>query len=120
MNDHEDRVRRRAYELWQQEGCPPGRERDHWERARELVAIEENQKYATIPVKKSYQNIGPTGEPVEPLIAAENAVGELPTLTDQGEEAAMPHPAAGTADADTAGNATTNNSAKTSRRAKSK
>jgi len=33
--------------------------------------------------------MGPTGEPVEPLIAVENA-GEFPTLTDQGEEKAYP------------------------------
>lgn len=29
----EDRVRDRAYEIWEQEGRPPGREREHWERA---------------------------------------------------------------------------------------
>jgi hypothetical protein len=90
MDDHEDRVRKRAYQLWQQEGCPPGRENDHWDKARELVAIEENQKFATIPVRKSAANIGPMGEPIEPLLAAENSIGELPTLTDQGEEQPVP------------------------------
>jgi hypothetical protein len=89
MDDHEDRVRERAYQLWQQEGCPPGRERDHWDKARELVAIEENYKTATIPVGQSALNLGPSGEPIEPILAAEN-VGELPTLTDQGEEQAVP------------------------------
>ena len=26
-------IRRRAYEIWLSEGCPPGRERIHWVRA---------------------------------------------------------------------------------------
>lgn len=31
--DRDRRVRERAYEIWEQEGRPSGRERDHWERA---------------------------------------------------------------------------------------
>lgn len=30
-------IRREAYLLWQQEGCPEGRELDHWLAAQELV-----------------------------------------------------------------------------------
>jgi hypothetical protein len=29
----EDRIRQRAYELWEQEGRPEGRDRHHWEQA---------------------------------------------------------------------------------------
>ena len=29
----EERVRQRAYELWQLEGCPAGREQEHWDQA---------------------------------------------------------------------------------------
>ena len=43
MTDVEERVRARAYRLWQEEGCPVGRELAHWEKAKELVAIEDNQ-----------------------------------------------------------------------------
>ena len=32
-----EEVRREAYRLWQQEGCPAGRELDHWLAAKELV-----------------------------------------------------------------------------------
>jgi hypothetical protein len=88
MDDREERVRKRAYQLWEQEGCPPGRELDHWDKASELVAIEENHKLATIPVRQSGA-VGPTGEPIEPISAVENA-GEFPTLTDQGEEQTAP------------------------------
>lgn len=87
MDDRDQRVRKRAYQLWEQDGRPAGRELDHWDKASELVAIEDNQKLTTIPVRQS--NVGPTGEPVEPISAVENA-GEFPTLTDQGEEQAAP------------------------------
>jgi hypothetical protein len=56
--------------------------------ARELLAIEDDYARTLKPVKQTAA-IGPTGEPVEPLIAVENS-GEFPTLTDQGEEAAYP------------------------------
>ncbi len=88
-DDYEERVRARAYRLWQEEGCPEGRADAHWELARELVAIEDNQRLATKP-------IGPAGsnnvlpEPVEFVVAVENQ-GEFPTLTDEGE--GHPYPA---------------------------
>lgn len=88
MDEFENRVRKRAYDLWQEEGCPPGRADVHWDKARELVAIEDNQKLTTKPVGAGHR-AGPTGEPVEPIEAVENA-GEFPTLTDQGEEQAAP------------------------------
>jgi hypothetical protein len=41
----EDRVRARAHRLWEEEGCPSGREEEHWRRAEAEIAAEE----ATIP-----------------------------------------------------------------------
>jgi hypothetical protein len=86
MDDFEERVRLRAYRLWQEEGCPEGRADVHWDEARELVAIEENQKLTLKPIAGNY---GPTGEPIEPIEAVENA-GEFPSLTDQGEKQNYP------------------------------
>ena len=84
----EQRIRDRAYHLWEQEGRPAGREDIHWDQATELVAIEDNQRLTMEPVRDP-ATTGPTGEPVEPLQAVENA-GEFPTMTDQGEERAYP------------------------------
>jgi hypothetical protein len=89
MNDRderarEERIRRRAYQLWQQDGCPEGRALDHWDKAAELVAIEENHGLAMKPLPRE-DDIGPMGEPVEPIEALENT-GEFPTMTDQGEQ----------------------------------
>ena len=40
-SEKEDRIRRRAYELWEQEGRPQGREWDHWVQAAREVEAEE-------------------------------------------------------------------------------
>ncbi|MBV8184446.1 MAG: DUF2934 domain-containing protein [Hyphomicrobiales bacterium] len=74
----EERIRRKAYELWLAEGKPEGRDLDHWELARELIAIEDSQKTTLRPPPKE------DGEPAEPPEAFENQ-GDVPGLTDQGE-----------------------------------
>ena len=45
MDDREDKIRARAYAIWQQEGCPEGRSLDHWLKAEseistDLLAVE--------------------------------------------------------------------------------
>jgi hypothetical protein len=89
--EREARVRARAFQLWQEEGEPENRALEHWDKASELVAIEENQRRATKPNPLRGTSLGPYGEPVEPLVAVENQ-GEFPTLTDQGEERTHPVP----------------------------
>jgi Protein of unknown function (DUF2934) len=81
MDDIEQRIRERAYRIWVEAGCPEGRADDHWDMATELVAIEDGQQSTLKPID---QNLGPLGEPIEPIEAMRNA-GEFPTLTDQGE-----------------------------------
>jgi hypothetical protein len=88
MDDVEERVRERAYRLWEEEGCPQGQAETHWDKARELVAIELNYKLAMQPVGGE-PKLGPYGEPIEPIEAVENT-GEFPTLVDQGEEQTYP------------------------------
>jgi hypothetical protein len=76
MDDREQRIREKAFQLWLEEGQPEGQQERHWALASELVAIEHSQIDTTIPLAEIH-----AGEPVEAL---ENA-GEFPTLTDQGE-----------------------------------
>ncbi|BBK32687.1 DUF2934 family protein [Stella humosa] len=83
--DRQERVRRRAHELWITEGRPEGKAEDHWHAAEELTAHEDKQMLATKPV-------GDAEPKAEPLLAVQNQ-GEFPTLTDQGEEASYPDPA---------------------------
>ncbi len=41
MDSVDKRIRDRAYFLWEQEGRPHGRDREHWEEARRLLGLEE-------------------------------------------------------------------------------
>lgn len=40
MNIDEQRIRERAYQIWESEGCPEGGAERHWEMARKLVEAE--------------------------------------------------------------------------------
>jgi len=73
--DREERIRARAYQLWERDGRPEGREAHHWEEAKLLIAAEDGRGTMYAP------KIVPDAEPREAL---ENQ-GEFPTLTDQGE-----------------------------------
>jgi hypothetical protein len=97
MDDIERRVRKHAESLWIAVGRPQSGIDAYKDRARELVAIEDNYQAAERPLRDGEKGApdrdpvlpddvaGPTGEPVEPIEALENE-GEFPTLTDQGEE----------------------------------
>ena len=81
MSDIEERIRGRAYQIWLEEGCPKGRELDHWNMATKLVAIEDGQQSTLKPID---ENRAPVDKAIEPIEAVRNA-GEFPTPTDWGE-----------------------------------
>lgn len=83
MTDDEERIRAKAYELWEAEGRPEGRQNRHWEEAREIIALQDSNDTTLRPVAETIADRG------EPLLAIENQ-GEFPTLTDQPENAAAP------------------------------
>lgn len=74
----EERIRRKAHELWVAEGHPHGRDQEHWDQAKEIIAIEDSQATTLLPRDAGAR------EPVEPRQAVEN-YGDVPNLTDQGE-----------------------------------
>ena len=78
----EDRIRAVAHRIWREEGCPHGRDGQHWQMAKDLVAIEEGYERT---LKPASEKLGPHGEPIEEAKIEEN-LGEFPTLTDQGEQ----------------------------------
>ncbi|MGE0237899.1 MAG: DUF2934 domain-containing protein [Parvibaculaceae bacterium] len=81
----EDRIRERAHRLWIEEGQPQGKASEHWEKARELLALEADPEEGREKPDEGYNNAGPWGEPVEEASILENQ-GEFPTVTDQGEQ----------------------------------
>ncbi len=88
MDDRDERIRQRAYNIWLEEGRPEGRAETHWEMARELVAIEDNLSTTLIPAPAEGADAR-GGEPIEEASVAANT-GELPTIVDQGEQTYPP------------------------------
>ena len=40
VDEREERIRRRAYQLWEEDGAPDGRAEEYWHRARQLLENE--------------------------------------------------------------------------------
>ena len=79
----EQRVRERAYHLWEADGKPHGRDMEYWERARELIAIEDSADPACCPTPRPITNRSarPAGE-----AEIQDNLGEFPDrFADQGE-----------------------------------
>jgi hypothetical protein len=93
MENRTERVRRRAYLIWLDEGRPEGRESIHWDMASELVAIEDSQKKTTRKVRRAAGNPEIAQDRAEPTKPAA-AMGEVPTMTDAGEQTYPPSRAA--------------------------
>lgn len=78
VTEDEERIRRKAYELWEAEGRPEGRDMRNWEEAREIVALKDSFASTLQPLEET------TADTVEPALAYENQ-GEFPEMTDLGE-----------------------------------
>ncbi|GGD92735.1 hypothetical protein GCM10011390_09320 [Aureimonas endophytica] len=87
MNEDEERVRQEAHKLWEQEGRPEGRSERHWAEAREIVALRDSMQVTLTPVAETLD------DPVEPAFAAQNQ-GDIPGITDRGDEVPAPDLAA--------------------------
>jgi uncharacterized protein YaeQ len=79
----EKRIAARAEHLWIDAGRPDGPRDRFMEQARELVAIEENPDAGQIDAEKAAEPV------IESLVAVENQ-GEVPGLTDQGDDQLFP------------------------------
>ena len=62
----EQKIRERAYALWEEAGRPEGQEQDFWDRARELVAQEDNLDMTIRNPLQAMTEPGPHEEPLEP------------------------------------------------------
>lgn len=87
----EQRVRERAYHLWEADGKPHGRDVEFWERARVLVAMEESAGSGLLPNPQTTPD-SPRVTGIEEAEIQEN-LGEFPDrFADQGEIAPTPAP----------------------------
>lgn len=89
--DREQRVRERAYHLWEADGKPHGRDVEYWERARELVGTEDSAGSGELPNPQTEgESLRETG--AEEAELQEN-LGEFPgRFADQGEVQTTPMP----------------------------
>jgi hypothetical protein len=87
----DQRIRERAYRLWESDGCPHGRDIEYWERARELVGIEESPRAGELPNPAFGADAArDPGGPIEEASLQEN-LGEFPgRFTDQGDRQPTP------------------------------
>ena len=89
-DDLERRIAERAYRIWEREGRPDGRSSEHWDMAREEIAIEDNQRDTLLPnPSHGPDDTAERTEPVEPALSVA-VLGDLPGLTDQGEDMNIP------------------------------
>lgn len=48
-DDRNDRIRRRAYEIWEALGQPEGRQEEHWIQAEAEILADEQEGIASVP-----------------------------------------------------------------------
>ena len=82
--ERETRIRDLAYQMWEADGCPYGRQDEYWERAKELVGMADNPGAGLLP------NPATLNEPIPGVTVEEASIqknlGEFPDrFTDQGE-----------------------------------
>ena len=85
----DERIRKRAYHLWKADGEPHGRDAEFWERASELVGMEESAGAGQIsPQEDEARRVD--GQIVEEASIQAN-LGEFPDRqTDQGDRVETP------------------------------
>lgn len=81
-DDLEQRIRERAYEIWENEGCPEGRGDEHWRQA--CAEYREAQEEAGAEQRGSLSEArGPAGER-PPTGIGGTSPGTSPPLSSQG------------------------------------
>ena len=87
----EQKIRDRAYYLWEADGCPAGRPDEYWERARELQAMADSAGAGELPNPMTQRRDPSADRPIEEADIQEN-LGEFPhgALRDQGDRMETP------------------------------
>jgi hypothetical protein len=76
MDDHDERIRQRAHDIWEEEGRPEGREYSHWLRARAEIQEEDGEA-----IGLAQRRDQPSGRAMERTSKADIALNALPPGT---------------------------------------
>ena len=88
---YQQRVRERAYHLWDADGRPHGRDSEFWERARELVDMELSGQTGQLANPASLPGADPLAPDVIEDPSIQENLGEFPDrFADQGEKSESP------------------------------
>lgn len=92
----EDRIRRRAYEIWEQEGRPPGCEAEHWQRAAAEIDREGEPASGDERLNVAAHDPGGTPPAASPMAAgaAESGTRRQPRKSPAGAETGKAGPKA--------------------------
>ncbi len=86
----DEKIRERAYHLWDADGRPIGNDLEYWERARELIGMESSRGAGQVEVPSEDDPRVVNGVRVEEASIQEN-LGEFPERSaDQGEHPQTP------------------------------
>lgn len=82
-DDRDARVREHAYRLWQQEGEPHGRDRDHWEQAEREVGNDEDAPSddAAAPAPSSQAEVATAAPLASPALSGTDETSVSPPAT---------------------------------------
>jgi Protein of unknown function (DUF2934) len=84
--EKEDRIRRRAHEIWEQEGRPEGREKHHWEQASREV---EGQPAKAAKTRKAPSKAKPSSGTAKSEDKAAKPAAEKPRRTNSAKGATL-------------------------------
>ena len=73
-SDRENRIRERAYHLWEADGRPEGREQVYWEHAEAMISKEESEEQRGAPEERTIVTAWIISDRCSPLLGA--VVGE--------------------------------------------
>lgn len=96
QDDIEERVRARAYEIWEEEGRPHGRDNEHWQRAAHEVRGQSTEPLDTsdVPTAPGIDDLGASvppglddlGETTEPGVGGKGRIGSAIPKPDMDRE----------------------------------
>lgn len=90
--EYQHRVSQRAYHLWKSEGELHGHDQEYWERAKELIGMEESAGSGQLPNPMTVPGNDPSRTTIVEESSIQENLGEFPGRVDQGDE--QPYPTA--------------------------